>query len=101
MVVEVAQHGDEYEQGPLAERTLNPRGMEIINAASWDTVGIECVIGHPDDQQAIAALTTGEKTVRMPEYGPYRGNREPGMFDWACPGSHLAVRQPRDKKRRR
>jgi len=88
MVVEVARQGDNYEQGPLAERTLNPKGMEIINEAAWDTVGIRCVIGHPDDEPAIAALTTGEKTVRMPDLGPYRGNREPGMFDWASPGLH-------------
>ena len=85
MVVEVAQPGDNYEQGPLAERILNPKGMEIINEATWDTVGIKCVIGYPDDEQAIAALTTREKTVSMPALGPYRGNRELGLFDWACP----------------
>ena len=80
------EQGDDYEQGLLAERTLNPKGMEIINQAAWDTVGIKCVIGHPDDEPAITTLTAGDKTARMPNLGPYRGNREPGMFDWACPG---------------
>ena len=91
MVVEVAQPGDRYEQEPLAERILNPKGMQIINEATWDTAGIKCVIGHSDDEQTIAALTTGEKTVRMPALGPYRGNREPSLFDWARPGLHLAL----------
>lgn len=91
MVVEVAQPGDDYEQGPFAERTLNPKGMQIINGATWDTVGIKCVIGHPDDEQTIAALTTGEKTVRMPALGPYRGNREPSLLDWACSELHQPV----------
>lgn len=58
--------------------------MQIINDATWDTAGIRCVIGHPADAQAIEALTTGEKLTRMPELGPYRGNRESGLFDWAC-----------------
>ena len=81
--------GGEY--GTLAERILNPKGMQIINEATWDTAGIKCVIGHSDDEQTIAALTTGEKTVRMPALGPYRGNREPSLFDWARPGLHLAL----------
>lgn len=85
MVVEAAGPGDDYEQGPFAVRTLNPRGIKIINEAAWDTVGIRCVIGHPDDEQAISALATGVKQVKMPELGPYRGNREPGLFDWATP----------------
>jgi hypothetical protein len=82
MVVEVAQPGDDYESGPLTERTLTQRGMELINDASWDTVGIRCVIGHPRDELAIAALATGETTASL-EIGPYRGNWEPGFFDWA------------------
>ena len=94
MVVEVTQPGDDYEQGPLAVRTLNPKGMEIINEATWDTVGIRCVIGHPDDEQAISVLTAGAKQVRMPVLGPYRGNREPGLFDWADPEALAAVRRP-------
>jgi hypothetical protein len=98
MVVETAQPGDDYEQGPLAERTLNPKGMQIINDATWDTVGIKCVIGHPDDRSAIEALKTGEKLTQMPELGPYRGIREPSLFDWARAEARLAVRPPRGVK---
>ena len=93
MVVEVGQPGDEYERGPLAERTLNPKAMKIINEAAWDTIGIKCVIGHPDDSVAVASLTRGVKTVSMPALGPYRGNREPGLFDWALPGPATAARR--------
>lgn len=99
MVVEAAQPGDDYERGPLVERTLNPLGMQIINDATWDSAGIRCVIGHPDDAQAIEDLTTGEKLTRMPELGPYRGNREPGLFDWASSDSYIAVRPKRKAKR--
>ena len=99
MVVEAAQPGDDYEQGPLVERTLNPVGMQIINDAAWDTARIRCVFGHPDDAQAIAAPATGEKLTRMPELGPYRGNREPGLFDWASSDAYVAVR-PKRKARR-
>ena len=94
MAVGTAQAGDDYEQGPFAERTLNPRGMAIINEAVWDTVGIKCVIGHPDDESAIARLSTGSKLVRMPHLGPYRGNREPGLFDWATPEVVAVTRHP-------
>jgi hypothetical protein len=99
MVVDAAQPGDDYEQGPVVERTLNPAGMQIINDATWDTAGIRCVIGHPADSQAIEALSTGEKLTRMPELGPYGGNRESGLFDWACSDPHLAVRPKRKAKR--
>lgn len=57
------------------------------------------MIGHPDDAPAIAALTTGEKLTRMPELGPYRGNREPGLFDWASSDAYVAVRPKRKVKR--
>jgi len=85
MVIEAAQPDDDYEQGPQAERALNPKGMAIINEATWDTVGIKCVIGHPDDMPWIAELRTGPIRVVMPGLGPYWGNREPGLFDWALP----------------
>jgi hypothetical protein len=61
--------------------------------------GIRCVIGHPADAQAIEALTAGEKPTRMPELGPYRGNRESGLFDWACGDPYSAVR-PKQKPKR-
>jgi hypothetical protein len=83
MVIGVAGANDDYQCGPFAVRTLNPAGMKIINEATWDTVGIKCVIGHPDDLKAIAALAAGQKDAVMPRLGPYRGNREPGFFDWA------------------
>jgi hypothetical protein len=99
MVVEAAQAGDDYEQGPLVERTLNRAGMKIINDATWDTAGIRCVIGHPADAQAIEALTTGGKLTRMPELGPYRGDRGCGLFEWACSDLYLAVHPKRKTKR--
>ena len=83
MVAEAAQAGDDYETAPVTERTLNPKAMAIINEATWDTVGIRCVIGHPDDTAWISDLQPGPKAVKMPQYGPYRWNREAGLFDWA------------------
>ena len=100
MVVEAAQAGDDCEQGPLVERTLNPAGMQIINDATWDTTGIRCFIGHPADALAIEALTTGAKLARMPELGLYRGDRECGLFEWACSDPYPAVRPKRKTKHR-
>jgi hypothetical protein len=99
MVIDAAGPDDDYEQGPFAVRSLNPIGMKIINEATWDTVGIKCVIGHPDDEQAISALATGTKQARMPELGPYRGNREPGLFDWATPEITWASYRPSKRRR--
>jgi hypothetical protein len=67
--------------------THNPKAMTIINEATWDTVGIRCVIGNPDDVTWINDLQSGPKAVQMPKYGPYRGTREAGLFDWALRGS--------------
>lgn len=83
MAVETARREDDYEDGPLVERTLNAKSMAIINEATWDTVGIKWLIGHPDDAQRIGELQSGPKEVKMPKFGPYRGNREAGLFDWA------------------
>ena len=87
MVVEVAQPGDNYEQVPLTDGTLNPKGMEIINEAAWDTGGIRCVTSHPDDEAAIRCPDRRREDCGHAELGPYRGNREPGMFDWAYSSS--------------
>jgi hypothetical protein len=100
MVIGAAGPDDDYEQGPFAVRTLNPRGMEIINEATGDTVGIKCVIGHPEDEQAISALATGVKQVKMPELGPYRNSREPGLFDWATPEVIWASYRPSKRRRK-
>ena len=84
MALGTAQPGDDYEQGPCAERTVNAKGVEILNSATWDHVGIRCVIGHPDDAADIRALQGHGRELRFKiRYGPYRGNREPGFFDWS------------------
>lgn len=99
MVPGAAQPGDDYEQCPTTERTLNAKGMAIVNEALWDTAGIRFVIGHPDDEPSIAGIEIGPKLVALPPLGPYRGDREPGLFDWAFPGMHLAL-DPKTRKRR-
>jgi hypothetical protein len=84
MALGAAQPGDDYEQGPYAERTVNAKGIEILNAATWDHVGIRCVIGHPGDAAYIGSLQDHGRELRVKiRYGPYRGNREPGFFDWS------------------
>jgi hypothetical protein len=83
MAVQAAQSGDDYEAGPLIERTPNLKAMAIINEATWDTVGIRCVIGNPGDMTWISDLRSGPKEVKMPKYRPYHGNQEAGLFDWA------------------
>ena len=104
MVVGAAKPGDDYENGSRAERTLNPAGMTILNAATWETAGIRCVIGHPDDAPWISGLQVSDKPFAMPRLGSYRGNREPGFFDRAClrspprPGGMPAAR-PYDRSR--
>ena len=46
--------------------------------------GIRCVIGHPDDAAYIGALQEHGRELKVKiRYGPYRGNREPGFFDWS------------------
>lgn len=84
MALGTAQPGDDYGQGPYADRTVNAKGAEILNAATWDHVGIRCVIGHPDDVAYIGSLRDHDRELRVKiRYGPYRGNREPGFFDWS------------------
>ncbi|WP_152626645.1 hypothetical protein [Streptacidiphilus carbonis] len=83
MAVSEAVPGDDFEAGPLAERALNVRGMDIINGSTWELNGITCVIGHPDDAPWIGELEDGDRTVKMPPLGPYAGSREGGMLDWA------------------
>jgi hypothetical protein len=79
----VAGDPDCYLQGPYAERTANAKGVEILNNATWDHVGIRCVIGHPDDAADIRALHDHHRQLEVRiRYGPYRGNREHGFFDW-------------------
>lgn len=56
MALGAAQPADDFGQGPYAERTINAKGMEILNDATWDHVGIRCVIGHPDDAAFTGTL---------------------------------------------
>lgn len=83
MAVSEAVPGDDFEAGPVAERALNVRGMTIVNNATWELIGTTCVFGHPDDAPWIEALEGSEHTVRLPLLGPYEGNRESGILDWA------------------
>jgi hypothetical protein len=83
MALGAAQSSDDYEQGPHAERTVNAKGAVILNDATWDHVGIRCVIGHPDDADYVETLQDHDRQIKVKiRYGPYRGNREPGFFDW-------------------
>ncbi|MGW1008286.1 hypothetical protein [Streptomyces sp. NPDC002520] len=93
MVVGVAQPTDDYEAGPLAERSLNAKGMELVNQATWTVNEITCVMGHPDDADYLLRLPETGSTLRLPRLGPYRGNREPSYFHWASAGTR--VPQPR------
>jgi hypothetical protein len=84
MALGTAQPGDDYELGPYAERTVNAKGVEVLNSATWDHVGIRSVIGHPDNAADIGTLKDHGRELRFKiRYGPYRGNREPGFFDWS------------------
>ncbi|MGI5461248.1 hypothetical protein ACQEWB_50510 [Streptomyces sp. CA-249302] len=83
MVVGLALPTDDYEAGPLAERTLNAKGMEIVNQIAWTVPEITCVMGHPGDADYLLQLSETGPTVRLPRLGPYRGNRDPGFYHWA------------------
>jgi hypothetical protein len=91
MVVGVAQTTDDYEAGPLAERVLNAQGMELVNRVAWTVPEIACVMGHPDDADYLLQLSVTGPTVRLPQLGPYRGNREPGFVQWALAGARVPL----------
>lgn len=86
MVVGAAQPADDYEAGPLAERILNAKGMEIVNQIAWTVPEITFVMGHPDDVGYLMQLREAGPTVRLPRLGPYGGNREPSFFHWVLAG---------------
>ena len=84
MALGTAQPGDDHQQGPYAERTVNAKGVEILNSATWDHVGIRSAIRHPDDTAYIGALQDHGRELKVKIlHGPYRGNRELGFFDWS------------------
>lgn len=91
MAVGTAQPGDVYERGPFAERILDQGTVTTVNEAALDTVGIRCVIGHPDDRDAIAAMTTGAKIAAMPVTGAFLRTSEGGLFDWALPARQFVA----------
>jgi hypothetical protein len=91
MAVGAAQPGDDYETGPFAERILRAGTVTTVNEAALGTVGIRCVIGHPDDRDAIAAMTVGPKVAAMPQTGACLGTLEGGLFDWAWPVRQFAA----------
>jgi hypothetical protein len=91
MAIGAAQPGDDYEAGPFAERILAPGTVTTVNEAALGTVGIRCVIGHPDDRDAIAAMTIGSKIAAMPETGACLGTLEGGLLDWARPVRQFAA----------
>lgn len=87
MAVGAARGGDDYEAVPVKERALNPRGLAAMNGATWEHPGIKCIIGHPDDAYWMKELVATGTVQELPRLGRYRGNREPGLFDWAfAPG---------------
>jgi hypothetical protein len=83
IAVDAARQGDECDAGPYAVRWLNPKALRFVNGASWDQVNTRAVFGHPDDEQTLAALRHAGQLARLPRLGPYQGNREPGLLDWA------------------
>jgi hypothetical protein len=91
MAVGAARPADDYEVGPFAERILDPDAVTIVNEAALGTAGIRCLIGHPDDQNAIANMTTGPKIAAMPATGAFLGTHEGGLFDWAWPVRQFAA----------
>lgn len=83
MALGTALPGDDYQKGPYAERTVNAKGVETLNSGTWGHVGIRCVIAHPDDAANLAALQDHGRELKFKiRYGPYRGNREYGFFEW-------------------
>lgn len=87
--------GDDYEAGPLTRRVLNARGMAVVNGAAWEQDHITCVFGHPDDATWIGALGNRERSFKMPDLGPYRDSREPGLLDWALTPDQVRQRHLR------
>ncbi|MGW7003697.1 hypothetical protein ACWGCW_12915 [Streptomyces sp. NPDC054933] len=83
LALDTAPPSDNYEAGPFTERTLNPAGMAITNACAWGHTKIRCVIGHPDDAKMIVTLPETGTALKLPQLGPFHGNREPGYLDWA------------------
>ncbi len=91
MAVGAARSGDDYEAGPFAERILDPDAVTIINETALGTAGIRCVIGHPEDRNAITKMTTGPAIAAMPATGACLGTLEGGLFDWASPVRQFAA----------
>jgi hypothetical protein len=92
MAYSTAQPGDDHTTGPFAVRMLSSGGAEALHAATWNHVGIEFVIGHPDDVELIARLDDAPDAL-LPRFGPYRGTADM-VFDWALRPSLLGQRPP-------
>ena len=95
MAVDAAREGDDYEAGPYAVRRLNPKALRFVNGASWDQVHTRAVFGHPDDEQTLAGLRSTGQLARLPLLGPYQGNREPGLLDWAFAYAEIRILRER------
>lgn len=80
-VAAAATAGEEYRRGPFAQRTLNRRGVRVVNEAALRQFQVRCVIGHPEDADWIEKL--GDRVTKSPKHGPYCSTREHGMFAWA------------------
>jgi len=95
MATDAVQEGDDYEAGPYAVRRLNPKALRFVNGASWDQVNTRAVFGHPDDEQTLVELQHTGQLARLPLLGPYQGNREPGLLDWAFTFTEIRTRRER------
>jgi hypothetical protein len=82
MVVGAAKADDNVNAGPMRDLTMTPAAVDLVNEASWRLRGIDCVFGHPDDQDYILRLDASRLLV-PPAMGPYRGTGDVGLCDWA------------------
>jgi hypothetical protein len=76
-----ARANEDYQLGPFAQRTLNRRGVQVVNEALPRQFEVRCVIGHPEDADWIDAL--GERRTKPPALGPFCSTRERSLFGWA------------------
>ncbi|XMN11266.1 hypothetical protein ACK8N7_37255 [Streptomyces griseobrunneus] len=87
MVMGAARPADDYEVGPLTERILNLKGMEIVDQVAWTVSEITWVRGHPDDADYLLQLPEIGPTVSLSPTWPYGGNRETGFANGRWPVS--------------
>ena len=57
-------------------------GTAALGEADWDQPEIELMFGHPDDDPLLRSLKSqGTSTVVSGPLRPFKGTREPNLFD--------------------